>query len=64
MLFSYMPVFDEHSIGGAPYFPSMAMISAWLEVSKALTRSENATNVGRLCFFIRYKSVLILNMLY
>ena len=46
-LFSYMRLIDERSLGGAPYFPSMAMISALLEVSNDLTRSTNTTHVGR-----------------
>ena len=52
----------EHSLGGAPYFTSMAMINAWLEVSKSLNRYENSTHVGRFWLFIRYRSVLIVNV--
>ena len=45
-LLSYMCLIAEHSPGGAPYFPSMAMSSEWLESSKAFTRSMNVTHVG------------------
>ena len=34
----------------------------WLVVSKALTRSDNATHVGRLCFCLRCRSVLTVNL--
>ena len=47
MILLYMRLIAECSLGGAPYFPSMAMSSELLEVSKALNRSENATYVGR-----------------
>ena len=62
ILLSYMPLIDDRSLGGAPYFPSMAMGSVRLEVSKALTRYTNATNVGRLWLCIRCRSVLIVNV--
>ena len=45
VLFSYIRLIAEHILTDAPYFPSMAMSSAWLEVSKALTRSVNAIHV-------------------
>ena len=54
-LFSYMHLIAEHSLGGAPYFPIMAMSNAWLEVLMALTRSTNAIHFGGLwlCFICR-----------
>ena len=61
MLLLYMRLIAEHSLGGAPYFPSMA-ISARLEVSKALTMSENSTHFGRLWVCLRCRSVLIVNV--
>ena len=63
MLLLYMRLIAERSIGGAPYFSSMAMISEWLEVPKALTRSANATHIGRLWFFLRCRSVLNVNVI-
>ena len=48
MLLLYIFLIDEDSLGGAPYFPSMEMISALLEVSKALNMSANTTHAGRL----------------
>ena len=60
----YMSFMAEYSLGGAPYFTSMAMSNAWLEVLKVLTRSVNATHVGRLWFCIRHISVLIVNVQY
>ena len=62
MHFLYMRFIDEHSLGGAPYFPSMAMGNAFLEVSNSLTRSVNAAHVGRLWMLIRCISVLIVNV--
>ena len=38
-----------HIFGGAPYLCNMSTISEWSEVSNALTRSANTTNVSRLC---------------
>ena len=58
----YMRLIDKHSHGGAPYFPSMTMSNVWLEVSKALTRSDNATHVGRLWLCLKCISVLIVNV--
>ena len=58
-LLSYMRLIYEHSLGGALYFPIMTMSSAWLEVSKALTRSVNATYFGRLWLCLRCRSVLL-----
>ena len=34
MLLLYMSLIAENSLGGAPYFPSMAMSNALLEVSR------------------------------
>ena len=48
MLLLCMRLIGEHSLGGAPYFPSMEMISALLEGSKALNMSANTTHAGRL----------------
>ena len=62
MPFSFMHLIYEHSLGGAPYFPSIATSSACLEVSKALTKSANTNHVGILWLFIRCRSVLILNL--
>ena len=62
MLLLYMRLIAEHSLGGAPYFSIMVMSSAWLEVSKDLTRYLNATHVGRLSLCLRCISVLILNV--
>ena len=42
MLLLYICLIVERSLGGTPYFPSMDISSAWLEVSKALNRSEKA----------------------
>ena len=63
-LLSYMRLITEHSIGRAPYFPSMAMSSVWLEVLKNFTRSVNANHVRRLWLCLRCRSVLIVNMPY
>ena len=62
MLLLYMRLISEHSLESAPYFPSMAMSNAWLEVSKALNISENSTNVGILWLCLRCRSVLIVNV--
>ena len=61
-LLSYMHLISEHRLGGAPYFTSMDMSSVWLEASKDLTRSANATHVGRLWLCLRCISVLIANV--
>ena len=53
MLLLYMRLIAEHSLGGAPYFPSMETSSAWLEASKALTRPANAIHVGSLWLCLR-----------
>ena len=58
MLFSYMCLISEHSLGGAPYFPIMAMSIVWLEVSKSLTRSANATYFGVFWLFLICRIVL------
>ena len=58
-LLSFMCFIDEHSLVGAPYFRTMTMSSAWLEVSKVLTKSENVTHVGRLWLCLRFRSVFI-----
>ena len=55
----YMRLIANHSHGGATYFPSMTMSNVWLEASKALTRSDNATHVGGLWLCLRCRSVLI-----
>ena len=52
--FSYTCLIPEHSLGGAPYLPSMEISSAWLEVYKELTRSINATYVGNVRFRVRF----------
>ena len=62
MLLLYMRLISEHSLESAPYFPSMAMSNAWLEVSKALNISENATHVGSLWLCLRCRIVLIVNV--
>ena len=49
---------ELHSLGGAPYFCSMSTIRVWSEVSKALTKSANTTNVSRLCCLRRWSNVL------
>ena len=54
-----MRLIAENILGGGPYFPSLAMSSAWLEASKALYRSANAIYVGRLCFCLRCRSILL-----
>ena len=59
-----MRLISEHSLGGAPYFPSMGTSSAWLEVPKALTRSVNDIHVGRLCLYIRCRMFFIVNLPY
>ena len=53
----------EYSFGGTPYFSGMAMISALLEVSKTLNRSDNATHVGILQLCISCRSALIVNVM-
>ena len=60
----YMCFIADHSLGGAPYFPSMTLSSVWLEVSKAFTRYMNAPHVGILWFCLRYRSVLVVNVTY
>ena len=59
---SYINFLAEHSLGGAPYFPSMEMSNAWLDVSKTLPRSANAIYVWRLWLCLRCRSVLIVNV--
>ena len=59
ILLLHMHLIAEHSLGGAPYFSSMAISNALLEVSKALTRSVNSTHVGRLWWYLRCRSFLI-----
>ena len=62
VLFLYMRLIYEHSLGGAPYFPSIATSSACLEVSKALTKSANTTHAGRLWLCLRFRIILIMNV--
>ena len=62
ILLLYICLIDDHSIEGAPYFPSMEIISAWFEVSKAFNKSANSTHVGILWLCLRCRSVLILNV--
>ena len=62
--FSYMHLIAKHSLGGAPYFLSMAMSNVLLEVSKALNRSTNTTHFGRLWLCLICRSVLIMNVPY
>ena len=64
MLFLYMRLISEYSLGGEPYFPSMAMINAWLGVSKSLTRSAIDTHVGRLWLCIICIIFFIVNVPY
>ena len=47
LLLLYINLIADDILGGAPYFPSMAMSSAWLEVSKDLDRYFNGTHFGR-----------------
>ena len=61
-LLPYMRFIAEHSLGGAPYFTSMDMSSAWLEVSKNLDNDANANHVGRLCLCLRLRSDFIVNV--
>ena len=51
-----MRLIAENNLGGTPYFTSMGMSSACLEVSKAFIRYGNATHVGRLwlCLWCRF----------
>ena len=63
-IFLYMRLIAKHSLGVAPYFPKLAMSNALLEVSKALTRSVNATHVGRLWLCLKCRSFLIMNVPY
>ena len=62
MLLLYMRLIAEHSIWGVPYFTSMEMSSALLEVSEVMTRYSNATHVGRFWLCIRCRSILIVNV--
>ena len=62
MIFLYMRLISEHSLEGAQYFPSMMMSSAWLEVSKDLTKSANDTHVGRLWLCLRCIMILTVNL--
>ena len=62
-LLLYICLVAEHSLGVAPYFLSIDMSSAWLDVSNSLTRSENTTHFGRFCLFLRCRSVFIVNVL-
>ena len=62
MLLSYMRLIAERSLEGTPYFPSMASSSAGLELSKALTRSTNATHIEKLCLCLRCRCALIVNV--
>ena len=48
LLSGYILLISENNLGGQPYFFNIPTIILWLEVSNALTRSENITNVGRL----------------
>ena len=64
MLLSYMRFIVDNSLWGEPYFPKMAMSSAWLEVSQALNGSVNVTHVGRLCLCLRGISFFIVNVPY
>ena len=55
--FLYMLFISNHSLGGVPYFPSMAMIIVRLDVSKDFTRSENGTYVGILWLCLMCQNV-------
>ena len=57
----YIHLFEDCSLGGQPYRPKISIITQWLEVSKALTRSSNNTNVGKLWLFRKCNSVLSVN---
>ena len=59
VLFLYMHLIVEHSLGCAPYFPSMEISNAWLEESKTFIRSANAAHVVRLWLCLRCIRVLI-----
>ena len=48
LLSVYILLTEEHNFGGRPYFFNTSTISLWFEVSNALTRSANMTNVGKL----------------
>ena len=63
-ILSYIRSVAENSLRGAPYFTSMEMISAWLEVLKALNRSSNTTHFGILWLCIRFRSFFIVSVLY
>ena len=64
MILLYLCLIADHSIGGAPYFTNMTMTSAWLEVSKDLTKSANDTHVGRLWLCLRCRMISIVNVPY
>ena len=63
LLSVYIILIAEHNLGGQPYFFSISTISLWLEVSNALTRSKNITNVGRLWLYRRCNIFLIVKLL-
>ena len=44
-----------HNVGGAPYCLKISIRSWWLVVRYAFTGSTNATNVGRLCWCLRWR---------
>ena len=62
LLSVYILLIAEHNLGGRPYLFNISTISLWLEVSNALTRSANITNIGKLWLYRRCNIVLILNL--
>ena len=61
-LFLYITLNTEQKRAGDPYLARMEIISKWLGVSKYLTRSVNATEMGRLCLFCKCIRVFKVNL--
>ena len=62
LLSMYILLIAEHNFGGQPYFFNISNISLWFEVSNALKRSANMTNVGKLLLYLRCSIVLIVKL--
>mmetsp|Transcript_22884 Transcript_22884/g.52540 ORF Transcript_22884/g.52540 Transcript_22884/m.52540 type:complete len:209 (-) Transcript_22884:166-792(-) len=57
----YIRLITLHRLGGAPYLSRILIRSWWSAVSKALTKSTNATYVSWSWFRLILRSVLIVN---
>ena len=63
LLSVYILLITEHNLGGELYFFNIYTINLWLEVSNALTRSANMTNIGKFLMYLKRNLFLIVKLL-